>query len=97
MAALKLSAVYIKCRTLRHAWDDFIPRDMPAPQWGHRVSLRCLRCTTERHDVIDRLGQLSQRTYIYPTDYALTADETPDIQQLRLMLIKSLNGGRRGR
>jgi hypothetical protein len=88
---------YEKCRTWGHAWEDFIPHGKRPPDWGQRFSLRCLRCTMERHDVIDSLGQLSTRHYDPPADYSLAADETPTRAQLRLDLLKHLRRGRASR
>jgi hypothetical protein len=84
---LTLRLEYEKCRVWGHAWEDFIPMGKRQPGWGNRFSLRCVRCTTERHDVIDALGDLSQRTYEYPEDYKLAKDETPTRGQLRLELL----------
>jgi hypothetical protein len=65
------------------------------PGWGERFSLRCVRCTTERHDVIDALGDLSQREYHYPDDYRLAKDETPSRQAMRLDLLGQIHRRRR--
>lgn len=87
---------YEKCRTWGHAWDTFTPPGTKRPPgWGQRFSLRCERCTTERHDTIDSLGALSSRQYVYPDDYKMSKDETPTRDQLRLDLLKQLrNDGR---
>jgi hypothetical protein len=37
--------------------------------YGWRLSLRCTRCTTERHDNYDFKGKLMGRRYIYPDGY----------------------------
>lgn len=93
---IALSIEYEKCRVWGHAWEDFIP-ERRSPGWGSRFSLRCVRCTTERHDVIDSLGDLSQRSYVYPDDYRLAKDETPTRASLRLDLLSDLRRTRRGR
>lgn len=85
---------YERCRVFGHAWEDFIPAGKRPPGWGHRFSLRCIRCTTERHDVIDALGDLSERQYVYPDDYRMAADETPTRQSLRLDLLARTHGRR---
>jgi hypothetical protein len=63
------SDAFIRCRTYNHAWDEFFPIDMETPWIGWRLSLRCVRCQTERHDVIDFKGAMMQRRYIYPDGY----------------------------
>jgi hypothetical protein len=88
---------YEKCRTWGHAWEEFIPHGKRPPGWGMRFSLRCSRCGCERHDVIDSLGELSTRQYVYPDDYRMSADETPTRQQLRLDLLKQLRSDARER
>lgn len=93
---LTLKLEYEKCRTWGHAWEDFIP-DKRGSGWGSRFSLRCIRCATERHDVIDSLGELGSRQYIYPDDYKLARDETPTRAQLRLDLLKDMRGQARTR
>lgn len=64
--------VLTRCRSFGHAWDDFTPIDKRPPPFGWRLSLRCVRCTTERHDIIDRLGRVASREYVYPDGYAQT-------------------------
>ena|ERR1700749_3691695 len=81
-----LDASMLKCRTYGHAWDEFYPDTLGAPVYGWRLSLRCTRCTTERHDVIDSIGAVSQRRYIYPDDYHLMRDEMPSRETLRLAM-----------
>ena len=94
---VSLRLEYEKCRVWGHAWEDFIPDGKRQPGWGSRFSLRCVRCATERHDVIDHLGDLSQRQYVYPDDYRLAADETPSRSSLRLDLLSDLRKVRRAR
>jgi len=66
-----LTAAVVRCRTYGHAWDEFAPVGMDDPAYGWRLSLRCIRCTTERHDVIDTIGAVSERRYIHPDGYDL--------------------------
>ena len=94
---LKLSLEYEKCRTWGHAWEDFIPHGKRPSGWGSRFSLRCVRCATERHDVIDSIGQLSSRQYEYPEDYKLAKDETPTRAEFRLDLLRQMRAGARDR
>lgn len=79
---------YERCRTYGHAWDEFLPLGKRRAGWGSRLSLRCVRCMTERHDTVDALGELSVREYVYPDDYRLGADETPTRAAMRLDLLK---------
>lgn len=89
-----LALEYEKCRTWGHAWEDFIPHGKRPSDWGSRFSLRCERCHTERHDVIDALGRLSTRHYDYPEDYSMAKDETPTREALRLDLLRQIHGRR---
>jgi hypothetical protein len=76
----------IRCRTYGHAWDEFYPSVKGPPSFGWRLSLRCTRCTTERHDTIDVLGHVAAREYLYPEGYHLLRDETPTRDQLRVAM-----------
>lgn len=90
--SLKMKAEYQMCRTWGHAWEDFVPgigQRAPAP-YGRGFSLRCVRCTCERHDCFDVRGGLNSRRYDYPSGYQLAADEVPDIQTLRLSVIREM-------
>lgn len=59
----------LRCRSFGHSWEDFNPIDARKPSYGWLFSLRCVRCGTERHDVIDSRGFLNGRRYLYPDDY----------------------------
>jgi hypothetical protein len=72
-----------QCRTYGHAWEEFFPDDMGTPMYGWRLSLRCLRCNSERHDTIDALGRVNGRRYIYEEGYQMSRDERPDRETLR--------------
>jgi len=87
---------YERCRTYGHAWDEFTP-DRRLPDWGVTLALRCTRCTMERLDVIDALGDVGQRRYIQPDGYHLSRDETPSRQSLRLDLLSERESRRRRR
>jgi hypothetical protein len=60
---------FVRCRSYGHAWDEYYPIDMAAPSFGWRLSLRCMRCATERHDNYDFKGRVMNRRYIYPEGY----------------------------
>jgi len=61
---------YVRCRSYSHAWDEYFPIDLDPPVYGWRLSLRCTRCATERHDNLGFNGQLLNRRYIYPEGYS---------------------------
>lgn len=68
---LDTNEAFLRCRTYNHAWDEFAPVDMYPPTYGWRLSLRCIRCATERHDTIAfNTGKVMSRRYIYPDGYA---------------------------
>lgn len=61
----------VRCRTYGHGWDEFSPMRRPA-KFGDRLSLRCVRCGAERHDIVSWIdGALLQREYVYPEGYAI--------------------------
>jgi hypothetical protein len=93
---LHMRAEYLRCRTLGHAWEDFIPHGV-RPRWGELQTWRCMRCATERHDVINALGALGHRHYVYPPDYKLAADDTPTRDAFRVELGKTLQRDARAR
>jgi hypothetical protein len=74
----------------KHAWDEYFPDDLGPPPYGWRLSLRCLRCGAQRHDLIDTIGQLSQRRYIYPEGYHMTRDGMPSLADFRLQLFRDV-------
>lgn len=80
---LAMQIEYQLCRTLGHGWEPFIPFGKRASGWGQRLSIRCWRCLTERHDTIDMRGALSSRHYDYADEYTLNQDEKPSRDQLR--------------
>lgn len=88
-AVRRLRTEYVKCRSWGHEWDDFIPIGRRR-SWGITISLRCDRCTTERHDTIDQIGNLSKRQYVYPEGYKLSAIEKPTAEALRLEVVRRL-------
>ncbi len=90
--SLQMKIEYQTCRLIGHEWDYFTPgvgQRKPAP-WGRGFSLRCARCAAERHDCFDSLGNLSARSYDYPSGYEVAADERPTSEQLRLSIVKEL-------
>ena len=65
----------VRCRTYGHAWDEFTASDLGPPMLDWRLSLRCIRCQTERHDEIDLLGNVGARRYIYLDGYKTVVSE----------------------
>jgi hypothetical protein len=63
---------------------------MGIPIFGWRLSLRCVRCSTERHDIIDHTGAVGQRRYIYVEGYQLGRDELPTRSELRELLFTNV-------
>jgi hypothetical protein len=74
---------FVRCRTYNHAWDEFAPLDLQPPWYGWRLSLRCIRCATERHDNYDFKGQIMGRRYLYPDGYQTKGDDRPTKQEFR--------------
>ena len=62
---------FVRCRTVGHAWQDFVPVGMRRPLFGWRLSLRCTSCATERHDLVNAVGDVLTREYRYPGDYQM--------------------------
>lgn len=81
---------FVRCRTYNHAWDEFNPVDMDPPWYGWRLSLRCMRCTTERHDNYDFKGQVMGRRYIYPDGYQTKGEDKPTKTEFREALFDKL-------
>lgn len=70
---------FLRCRTYGHAWDEFTPIDLEAPWYGWRLSLRCIRCGTERHDNISYNNySVMGRLYIYPDGYKIEVSQGED-------------------
>jgi hypothetical protein len=88
-----LNEAMLRCRTLGHSWDDFTVLMRP-PAFGERMSFRCTRCTTERHDICSWVdGSLIQREYRYPDAYHL--DGKYARAEFRLALMHTLKPKRR--
>lgn len=59
------------CRTVGHAWDPALP-DRRRPKFGDLMAWLCIRCKTERHDIVSWVdGSLISRAYHHPDGYAL--------------------------
>jgi hypothetical protein len=65
-----IEETYLRCRTYNHSWDEFFPIDLYPPAYGWRLSLRCIRCGSERHDIYDFKGRVMGRRYRYAEGYS---------------------------
>ena len=90
---------FVRCRTFGHAWEDIPVTETHVD--GYSFWLRCVHCTGERHDVIDRrYGEVLHRSYHMPMGYALAIDEVPTRADFRLRLMsvaENLADARRAR
>lgn len=78
----------VMCKTIGHAWDEFTPL-MKRSQMGYRLSLLCVRCTTERHDIVSIVdGRLIQREYRYVEGYKLAYKYSRD--EFRKVLVEQM-------
>jgi hypothetical protein len=58
---------FVDCRIFGHAWESTEADRNPTVGWY--MKLRCVRCGTERADVVDRYGTVMGRQYHYPESY----------------------------
>lgn len=91
---------FLQCRTYSHSWEEITPPEFSgrAARWGFRFSLRCTRCGSERHDVIDGQGGLSVRTYNYAHGYREVSGEEFDAPPSRAdfrLLLADVSGSQR--
>jgi hypothetical protein len=85
-------ADFAMCRTLGHAWDQIPAEQLPA-RGGDPFWIRCVRCSTERHDAVDwGTGELIGRQYVYADGYLHAFDDDFDVvptrQDYRRMLLQ---------
>jgi hypothetical protein len=92
--AVLLPGEYVRCRTWGHAWEPYaVPvRTQARQRWGSRYGLKCLRCGTERYDVVDTRGVLVARQYVYAEQYLVHGDDKPTTEELRLDVLQQLTG-----
>lgn len=87
MASRARQVAFIECKTYGHSWDEYNPRNVPMDKGSFdRLTLRCTRCGSTRHDEFDRVGEVVRRNYVNPDGYKSAADEKPSRAALRLML-----------
>lgn len=72
---------YIECRLFGHAWDK-IPTNRKSLPGEARITLRCTRCTTLRHDVVSAFaGVLLSRSYDKPHNYRRAKTSFADLRK----------------
>jgi hypothetical protein len=59
---------FLLCRALHHLWDTN-PNFELNTSYNYILPLRCTRCTTERYDILNAVGDLITRYYRYPEKY----------------------------
>jgi hypothetical protein len=61
---------FVRCRTLRHAWDEIGGGDR-RPEFGTLACLRCIFCGTLRYDRYSRITgeRLGNPEYVWPDGY----------------------------
>lgn len=72
-----------------HQWEEFQPLEKRRG-YGTHLALRCTRCSTERHDWIDRSGALNSRSYVYPEGYGARGEKRPDTNEVRLEILRRI-------
>lgn len=78
---------FIECKTYGHSWDEYNPSSNGLVDSFDRLTLRCTRCATTRHDYLDRTGDVLHRSYTYPDGYKYAQEEyRPSRAVLRLLL-----------
>lgn len=77
------------CKGINHPWDRVDVPNLGPPQMGWRLSLRCLRCHSERHDLISPVtGEVMARRYIYTSGYIREGSGRPIRTELRLSMFE---------
>lgn len=62
---------FVYCRRYRHGWEPWQAEALPRKA-GFIEAIRCWRCGTERHEVLDRYGdQTKHPRYVYPDGYLM--------------------------
>lgn len=78
---------YVECKTYGHSWDEYNPSDGDLDGWAYRLTLRCTRCTTTRHDYLDKAGELGRRHYSYPDGYRDPKEQKRKRPEMRLLIV----------
>jgi hypothetical protein len=88
-----LSDDYLKCRALRHAWDEH-----PNPEYSpdlfraalFALAVRCTRCHSERYYYFDKSFDIFSKRYIYPPGYKTIPGSTQGHMVMTEMSHRSL-------
>lgn len=89
-----LAEELLLCRTVGHQWDPFVAVDRRRPAFGDLMPWLCVRCKTERHDIVSWVdGSLISRAYRHPEGYALA--ERHRRADFRVALLRRQRPGRR--
>jgi hypothetical protein len=86
MVSRARTIAYLECKILGHAWDEYNPTVTDGQASFDRLTLRCIRCATTRHDYFDRVGEIERRNYGYPDGYRDAKDMKPSRAAMRLMM-----------
>jgi hypothetical protein len=80
---------WFTCRAFGHNWKPTTAvRDA---SWGILLTLSCQTCKTRREDTIDRIGQVSARSYTHPDGYLLGGyDVRPGRADWRLKVVNRM-------
>lgn len=64
------SAQQLLCRRFGHAWDTYTAQRLPGRKGWDEVH-RCVRCDSLRHQVLDKDGDITAKSYRYAEGYIL--------------------------
>lgn len=88
-----MPAAHVHCRDFGHSW---VPHTAARVGRGYEVIVRCTRCDTTRHRVLDRFGEVLTNSYHYADGYlveGLGRLNGTDRGTLRIASILDLLGG----
>lgn len=70
----KLAPEHLECREF-HLWDeldaDTVRETYPRPSFGWLRIYICMRCKTEKREIINTYGYVESRQYTYPDGYLM--------------------------
>lgn len=65
---------HAECRAFGHAWE--MVKSGRRPQFGRLLTLRCLRCTGRREDILSQFsGEVLSRSYRMPEGYSMSLED----------------------
>jgi hypothetical protein len=90
MARRWMNLQFVECKTWGHAWDEYNAADNPPRgSFRWRMTLRCTRCYTTRHDYLDATGHVVSRKYGYADGYRdARGAEKPTRDEMRIVIIR---------